>query len=130
MDSEPSYAPPVINSYGGISLHNQSHGESFLTLVQTRFSGNGIYILDEPEASLSPMRLLTLLSEIYYLVKNNSQFIIATHSPILMTFPGAEILEFSKNGIKQVDYKDTEHYKLTRRFLENPDRMYKYLLDD
>ncbi|MDD2362028.1 MAG: AAA family ATPase [Oscillospiraceae bacterium] len=130
MDKQPAFSPPVINSYGGVSLHNQSHGESFLALVQNRFRGNGIYILDEPEAALSPMRLLTLIVEIDHLVKNNSQFIIATHSPILMAFPNAEILEFSQNGIKSIDYKDTEHYKVTRSFLENPNKMLNYLLND
>lgn len=130
MDKEPSFSPPLIDSYGGISLHNQSHGESFLALLQNRFGGNGVYILDEPEAALSPMRLLTLIVEIDNLVKKNSQFIIATHSPILMAFPNAEILEFSQNGIKSVDYKDTEHYQVTRSFLENPNKMLKYLLND
>lgn len=130
LDKEPSFSPPLIDSYGGISLHNQSHGESFLALLQNRFGGNGVYILDEPEAALSPMRLLTLIVEIDNLVKKNSQFIIATHSPILMAFPNAEILEFSQNGIKSVDYKDTEHYQVTRSFLENPNKMLKYLLND
>ena len=120
----------MTHNYGGISLHNQSHGESFLSIVQNRFGGNGLYILDEPEAALSPMRLLTLMAEMDNLVKNNSQFIIATHSPILMTFPNAEILEFSKDGIKKVNYKDTEHYQVTKRFLENPDKMLNYLLND
>lgn len=130
MDEESSFSPPLINSYGGVSLHRQSHGESFLALVQNRFSGNGIYILDEPEAALSPMRLLTLIVEIDNLVKKNSQFIIATHSPILMAFPNAEIIEFSQKGIKSVNYKDTEHYQITRSFLENPGKMLKYLLTD
>ena len=130
MDKEPSFDPPVIESYGGVSLHNQSHGESFLSIVQNRFFGNGLYILDEPEAALSPMRLLTLIAEINELVKKDSQFIIATHSPILMAFPNAEILEFSKDGIAKTDYKNTEHYKITKSFLENPEKMLHYLLDD
>ncbi|WMI81406.1 AAA family ATPase [Anaerotignum sp. MB30-C6] len=120
----------VTHNYGEKSLHNQSHGESFLSLIQNRFSGDSLYLLDEPEAALSPMRLLTLIAEIDNLVKKNSQFIIATHSPILMSFPNAEILEFSQNGMKSVEYKETEHYKVTKFFLENPDRMLKYLLDD
>ena len=119
---------PLIASYGGVSLHKQSHGESFLSLVQNRFRGNGIYILDEPEAALSPAKLFTLLIEIDMLVKENSQFIIATHSPILMAFPGAQIYQFSENGIEAVTYKETEHYKLTKQFLENPERMLNYLL--
>ena len=129
MDKEASFDPFVIDSYGGVSLHNQSHGESFLSIVQNRFFGNGLYILDEPEAALSPMRLLTLISEISSLVNKNSQFIIATHSPILMAFPNAEILEFSKSGINRVSYKDTEHYKITKQFLDCPERMLHYLLD-
>lgn len=129
MDKEPSFDPKIIGSYGGISLHKQSHGESFLSIVQNRFFGKGIYILDEPEAALSPMKLLTLLSEIDTLVKKDSQFIIATHSPILMAFPNAEILEFSANGINSVEYKDTEHYKITKQFLENPEKMLHYLLN-
>lgn len=117
------------DSYGGTSLHRQSHGESFLALVQNRFQGNGLYILDEPEAALSPMRLLTLIAEIDVLVKNNSQFIIATHSPILMAYPGAEILEFSENGVQTVSYKETEHFQITKNFLENPEIMLRYLLE-
>lgn len=130
LDREPSALPPLINSYGGVSLHNQSHGESFLSLVQNRFGGNGVYILDEPEAALSPSRLLVLIAEMNALVKRDSQFIIATHSPILMTFPGAQIYEFSQDGIASVGYRETEHYQLTRRILENPEQMLKYLLED
>ena len=130
LDKEPSPTPRLIESYGGVSLHNQSHGESFLSIVQNRFGGHGLYILDEPEAALSPMRLLTLIAEIYELVKQNSQFIIATHSPILMSFPNAEIFEFSQSGIERVNYRDTEHFQITKRFLDNPEKMLYYLLGD
>ncbi len=119
-----------VSGYGNVSLHEQSHGESFLSLVQNRFRGNGLYILDEPEAALSPMRLLTLMVEIKNLTDDNSQFIIATHSPILMAFPNAEILEFSENGIKKANYQDTEHYTVTKNFLSNPERMLKYLFEN
>lgn len=130
-DGSPFLSPPfVIDGYGGVSLHNQSHGESFLSIVQNRFHGNGLYVLDEPEAALSPMRLLTLMVEMHQLVQQNSQFIIATHSPILMAFPGAEVLEFSADGIRQIDYRNTEHYQVTKRFLDNPERMLGYLLGD
>lgn len=130
MDKDPtSLAPPIINSYGGISLHEQSHGESFMALVHNRFGGNGVYILDEPEAALSPMRIMTLMAEINALVKKNSQFIIATHSPILMAFPEAQIFQFSQNGIEETEYKQTEHYQLTRHFLENPEKMLRYILE-
>ena len=101
-----------------------------MALVQNRFSEDGLYILDEPEAALSPMRLMTLLAEIHALAKRGSQFIIATHSPILMAYPSSCIYEFSESGISSVQYKQTEHYQLTRRFLENPEQMIKYLFDD
>ena len=116
--------------YGGISLHKQSHGESFMAVVENRFFGNGLYILDEPEAALSPMRLMSLIAAINELVKKNSQFIISTHSPMLMSIPGADIYQLSEEGIELVNYKDTEHYQITRRFLENPEKMLSYLLKD
>ena len=118
----------AIHNYGNVSLHNQSHGESFLSIVQNRFSGNGLYLLDEPEAALSPMRLMTLIVEIDSLLKNNSQFIIATHSPILMAFPNAEILQFSHSGIEKVKYYETEHYKTTKLFIEEPEKMIHRLI--
>ena len=116
--------------YGGISFHEQSHGESFLALALNRFEGNGLYILDEPESALSPQRLMSLLVIIDELVKNNSQFIIATHSPILMAYPNADILEFSEKGIQKVGYKETEHYKITKQFIDHPEQMVRYLLND
>ena len=130
LDAQPAAAAPIIDGYGGVSLHQQSHGESFLSIVQNRFFGGGLYILDEPEAALSPMRLLTLLSEMNDLVNKNSQFIIATHSPILMAFPQAEIWEFSGQGMKKIPYKETEHYQITKQFLENPEKMLHYLLKE
>lgn len=130
LDKIPAVAPFISESYGGKSLHNQSHGESFLSIVQNRFGGNGLYILDEPEAALSPMRLLTLMADINALVKKNSQFIIATHSPILMALPDSEIFEFSKGGINKTSYTETEHFKLTKNFLDDPERMLKYLLEN
>ena len=120
--------PPIISSYGGISLHKQSHGESFMALVENRFYGNGLYILDEPEAALSPTRLMRLMYCIKELVNKKSQFIISTHSPILMTYPGAEILEISEAGIKSVNYKDTEHFIITKRFMDVPEQIIKDLL--
>jgi predicted ATPase len=113
--------------YGGISLHAQSHGEAFLSLVINQFEGNGLYLLDEPEAALSPQRLLSLLVAIDELVKKNSQFIVATHSPIVMTYPNAEILQLTESGIQRVCYKDTEHYKITKQFLDRPEQMMNYL---
>ncbi|MDE7260817.1 MAG: AAA family ATPase [Oscillospiraceae bacterium] len=130
MDREPSLGGRVIDSYGGVSLHHRSHGESFLALVQNRFGGHGVYLLDEPEAALSPTRQLTLLGQIDELVKRESQLIIATHAPILMAYPGAQIFLFSEDGIQPVDYRETEHYQVTRRFLEDPERMLRYLLEE
>lgn len=119
----------VADNYGGVSLHAQSHGESFLSIVQHRFRGEGLYILDEPEAALSPQRLMTLLVEIDRLVKSKSQLIIATHSPILMAYPHADILQLNDSGITRVNYKDTEHYKVTKMFIDCPEKMLKLLLE-
>lgn len=130
LDKIPAASPKIIDGYGGKSLHGQSHGESFLALVQNRFFGNGLYILDEPEAALSPMRLMTLIAEMNRLVKQDSQFIISTHSPILLAFPEAAVLQLSESGIERVCYRDTEHYRVTRRFLENPEKMIKYLTEE
>ena len=122
LDEIPSASPPIAPLYGG-SLHRESHGESFLATIQNRFFGNGLYILDEPEAALSPARQLTLMGIIGGLVRDNSQFIIATHSPILMAFPNAEILLFSDSGISPIGYRQTEHYQITKQFLDDPQRM-------
>ena len=130
LDSVPGFGPPIIDSYGGVSLHEQSHGESFMALVENRFGGNGVYILDEPEAALSPMRVMTLMARINELVKQNSQFIISTHSPMLMTLPGAEIYEISSHGIKSVSYAETEHFQTMKNFLDAPERSLKYLLEE
>jgi predicted ATPase len=121
---------PVYDSYGGKSLHEQSHGESFLSLVLNRFGGNGVYILDEPEAALSPSRQMTLIAVIDSLVRKNSQFIISTHSPILMAYPDANIFSLTDDNIILTPYEETEHYILTKQFLNNPKKMLKYLLED
>jgi predicted ATPase len=123
LDAEPSFGPPIIDSYGGRSLHEQSHGESFLALMMERFGGKGLYLLDEPEAALSPQRQLAVLSRMHDLLLDDSQFIIATHSPILMAYPDARIYEFSNRGINPIAYEDTEHFRVTRDFLGNPQRM-------
>ncbi|AJS58106.1 AAA family ATPase [Paenibacillus sp. IHBB 10380] len=115
--------------YGGQSLHEQSHGESFLSLFVNRFSGKGIYLLDEPEAALSPSRQLAFLRLLYDL-KDTSQFIIATHSPIILGFPDAQILSFDHSPIREIQYEETEHYQITRRFLENKKRYLNELFDD
>lgn len=130
LDAAPSFGPKLISNYGGVSLHKQSHGESFMALVENRFGGNGLYILDEPEAALSPMRLMRLMVCMQELVKKNSQFIISTHSPILMTFPNAEVLEITEEGINSVNYKDTEHFIVTKRFMDTPEKIIESLLGD
>jgi predicted ATPase len=118
----------VLNSYGGRSLHEQSHGESFFALLQERFGGDGFYVLDEPEAALSPSRQLAFLARLHQLVLLGSQFVIATHSPILMAYPDARLLELSPNGIDEVSYEDTEHFKVTRAFLLRRESMLSELL--
>jgi predicted ATPase len=114
--------------YGDGSLHRQSHGEGFLSLVVNRFYGNGLYLLDEPEAALSPSRQLSFLAAIHDLSQSGSQFIVATHSPIIMAYPNAVIYWFSEDGIVPIQYTETEHYKTTRAFIANPMRMLKELM--
>jgi predicted ATPase len=118
-----------VTGYGERSLHEQSHGESFLALMFNRFWGNGLYILDEPEAALSPSRQLSLLAKMNDLVKENSQFIIATHSPILLAFPNASIYVLSENAITLTPYEQTEHYILTKQFLNNTGKYLKELFE-
>jgi len=118
----------VGQAYGGVSLHEQSHGESFLALAKHRFGGNGLYILDEPEAALSPQRQLSLLSIMHRLVEHErSQFLVATHSPILMAYPGALIYQLGPEGISRVAYEETEHFQLTRDFLNGRERFFRHL---
>lgn len=130
LDAGGGLGRPVIDSYGGVSLHHQSHGESFLSLLLNRFGGEGLYLLDEPEAALSPARQMTLLARMHELAEQRSQFIIATHSPILMAYPGAEIYVLTPDGMEKTPYEQTEHYLLTRRFLENPGRMLAQLFEE
>lgn len=118
-------AQQFYQSYGGKSLHEQSHGESFLSLITSRFRPNALYLLDEPEAALSPQRQLIVLSEIYRLAKQNTQFIIASHSPILLGLPGAKILQFDEKGLRPVEYMDTESYQITEMFVNHRE----YFLD-
>jgi predicted ATPase len=130
LDAQPARRPRIIESYGGVSLHQQSHGESFITLLTHRFSPAGLYILDEPEAALSPARQLAALVRIHDLVKGGAQFIIATHSPILMSYPNAQIFSFDRDGITPVDYTATDHYHITRDFLVDHERALRRLLAD
>lgn len=114
--------------YGGRSLHEQSHGEAFLALLLNRFLGDGLYLLDEPEAALSPSRQLTMIARLHELVVGGSQFIIATHSPIVMSYPDAAILQFDDGGIREVMYEETEHYRVTRDFLNHRAAMLRELM--
>ena len=120
----------LVSSYGGKSLHEQSHGESFWSLVMERFFGNGLYILDEPEAALSPNRQMALLARLHALEKINSQFIIATHSPILLAYPNAHIYVLTDDEIVLTPYKETDHYFLMKQFINNPEGMLKHLLNE
>lgn len=117
----------LLGSYGGVSLHERSHGESFLALAIHRFGPDGLYILDEPEAALSPRGCLSLLRRMHDLVEQGSQFIISTHSPILLAFPGARIYQLMDDGLQSVTYEETETYALTRAFLENPGAFFRRL---
>lgn len=118
-----------VSGYGKRSLHEKSHGESFFSLFKNRFRGNGLYILDEPESALSPSKQMTMLTLINELLKNNSQILIATHSPILLSFPGAEIFELTNSSLKKIKFEESQIYVLYKRFLNNPKQMLKYLFD-
>jgi len=118
----------ILRAYGGRSLHEQSHGESFLSLFNNQFE-NGLYILDEPEAALSPARVLAFMSVINELDKSGrAQFLIATHSPILICYPGATIFQFDEDGVRETTYPETEHFSLTKAFLNNPDLYLHHLM--
>lgn len=128
LDSVPAPGPPIALAYGPRALHEQSHGESFLALIQHRFHGRGLYLLDEPEAALSPTRQLTLLARLHELVRARAQFLIATHSPILLAYPDAAILEFGPHGLQSIQYEDTEHFRVSRDFLNRYPAMLRTLL--
>ncbi|GAA0626169.1 AAA family ATPase [Brevundimonas kwangchunensis] len=115
---------------GSVGLHEKSHGESFFDLFENRFEGEGLYILDEPEAALSPARQLSFLARLHQLVNTRSQFIIATHSPILLGYPDAWIYQTSSHGLELIAYEDTEHYQVTRGFLNRPQTYLDVLLSD
>ena len=123
LDAEPGSGGRVVDSYGGASLHHMSHGESFMALLEHRFGSNGFYLLDEPEAALSPARQLSMLALLKRHTNAGSQFIIVTHSPILLGFPDADIHVISDGLFIKTAYNDTEPYKLTKYFLDNSERM-------
>jgi predicted ATPase len=130
LDREPGGGGSIIDGYGGRSLHEQSHGESFFALFKHRFRGQGLYLMDEPEAALSPRRQLEFLALLHDFCKQGSQFLIATHSPIIMAYPDAWIYVLSHEGIRRVPYVETDHYLVTRGFLTNPKRSLDVLMAD
>jgi predicted ATPase len=129
LDQEPGRRP-FIDNYGGVSLHRRSHGEAFLALMNHRFQGDSLYLLDEPESALSPHRQMTALVLLHRLIADNCQFLIATHSPILLSYPDAWIYECDEFGIRRVAYEETAHYGVTRDFLNRPKVMLHHLLKD
>lgn len=114
--------------YGWEALHERSHGEAFLWLLRERFLPNGLYLLDEPESALSPQRQLSMIRRMSQLVAGGAQMIIATHSPILMAYPGALLYQLDEDGMRPVRYEDTEHFRITRDFLDEPARFLRHLL--
>ncbi|GAB3911548.1 AAA family ATPase [Mucilaginibacter boryungensis] len=120
----------IIEAYGGVSLHEQSHGESFWAVFMKRFRGNGFYILDEPEAALSPSRQMAMLIRMNELIDKQSQFIIATHSPILIAYPNSLIYEFGKQGVQEKSYKETDLFQTYQDFFKNPDYLVGHLLKE
>ena len=129
LDQEPGGGALIIGSYGGAHCE-QSHQESFFALFKHRFRGQGLYLMDEPEAALSPRRQLEFLALLHDYCKQGSQFVIATHSPIIMAYPDAWIYVLSQEGICQVPYTETDHYQVTRGFLSNPKRSLDILMAD
>lgn len=126
---DPDFTGDPFAMYGGRSLHSRSHGESFLDVLQNRI-GSGLYLLDEPESALSPQRQLALLALMNDCVGGgHAQFVIATHSPILLTFPGARIVSFDDPALPSVAFQETSHYQITRGILDTPDRYWRWLCE-
>lgn len=124
---DPDFGRNPFSRYGGRSLHTMSHGEAFLSVMQNRFT-QGLFLMDEPESALSPQRQLSLLALMYDLVKDGtSQFLVATHSPILLTFPNATIISFEKGTLQKVELRDTTHFQITRDILNNPQMYWRHL---
>jgi predicted ATPase len=133
LDAEPSpFAPPVSAFYGGGSLHSRSHGETFLTVMENRMRRNGLFLLDEPEAALSPQRQLAFLVLLHETVKGrkDAQFIISTHSPILLGYPGAQIISFDERELREISYEETAPLQIVRRFVNDRDGFVKELFEE
>lgn len=129
LDKIPAAAPPLRDIYGG-SLHTCSHGESFFALLNNRLGGDGLYLFDEPEAALSPMRQMSMLTRIHQLAQQGCQLIISTHSPILLAYPDSIIYHLGEDGIQKVAYEETEHFAVTKVFLNQYPRMLRELLGE
>lgn len=130
LDEDPSAGPPIKNSYGGQDLHEMSHGQSVMRLLRYRFRARGIYLMDEPEAALSPETQLEVLARIIQLTKEGARFVIATHSPLLMALPGARIYELSEAGVEPRAYHELNHVRLYRRFLGDPQSVISRLIEE
>jgi predicted ATPase len=131
LAKEPFIGGSAYRPYGGKSLHERSHGQAFLTFFENRFSKKGLYLLDEPESALSPQNQLAFMRIVWELEQSEqAQFIMATHSPILMSYPNARILQFTDAGIESVAYEETEHYTLTKDFLNHRERYFRELFDE
>jgi predicted ATPase len=122
MSDSMNYSLRQMRKDYGENMQAYSHGEAYLKILQTRIGDKGIYLLDEPEAALSPLKQISLLFLVMEILKNgNTQFIISTHSPILMGIPNARIYQITEDNMEQVEYKETDHYRITKTFLNNPD---------
>lgn len=129
LDEEGSGAK-IIRSYGDKSLHEQSHGEAFFSLMKNRFGSYGLYLLDEPEAALSPNRQMSMITLMHDLVMKGSQFVIATHSPILLAYPHAKIYEIQDEGLTSVSYEESQTFRDSKRFLDSYEKMLEILIAD
>jgi predicted ATPase len=129
LDKDPRGGSRILDAYGGKSLHAQSNGESFFALLMNRFGGEGLYILDEPEAALSPTHQMALLARIHQLINDGSQFVIATPSPIVMSYSNSFIYLLEPGGPRQIPYEETEHSQVTQTFQNRHEEMLEVLLD-
>lgn len=129
VDAEGTFAPD-LSLYGGVPLHQQSHGQSFLALAANRFGRDGLFVLDEPEAALSVSGALALLAVVTRAARAGAQFVIATHSPILLAIPGARVYELDEEGVSRREYDDLDAVRVTRAFLDAPERFVHAALED
>ena len=130
LDAEPSFDPQIRNAYGGKELHELSHGQSVIQLFRHRFRSNGVYIMDEPEAALSPRKQLEVIVHVQRLAAAGAQFVIATHSPILMAIPGAKVYEVQDDGLAETDYDSLDQVAIYKRVLNDPTRFVQSLTAD